>query len=304
MSLDNLASAVAWAAARGVTHVILGGGEPTVYAHLGRLFEMACAHGMVVHLTSNCLYPRAVRDLIDDPPVCELVAHYDQERQQSAEAEELFVTNLRSARERSILVMFRYTLTEQSGPHEWRPLMDLAQKLSVDRINYALAFCGFHGVNEYFNCREAVSAKGGRLQQTLKAFFADAAAWKLRLHLSKPFPLCAIDMETFRSTLGTEAIRSACAMSRDGFTRNLTINPDLSVFPCNGIALRGPKITEFATFEDAGRHCSKAVGELMLQPYDAACRNCALWYRGFCQGVCFAEQFWKSRHEKAGGGAQ
>jgi radical SAM protein with 4Fe4S-binding SPASM domain len=80
-------------------------------------------------------------------------------------------------------------------------------------------------------------------------------------------------------------------------SRNLTINPDLTTFPCNGIAIRGPKLTELASIEDAGRHHAEAIRDLMLQPYDEACRDCALWYRGFCQGACLAEHHWMSRQQ-------
>jgi radical SAM protein with 4Fe4S-binding SPASM domain len=98
--------------------------------------------------------------------------------------------------------------------------------------------------------------------------------------------------------LGGEAIRSACAVFRDDFTRNLTINPDLSTFPCNGIAIRGPKITEFSNLADAGRHHAQAIRGLILRPFDEDCRRCVLWYRGFCQGACLAEHYGMAREEK------
>lgn len=299
MSLQDMASAFAWAAAQDVSHIVLCGGEPTVYAHLGRLFEMARAHGMIVHLTTNCLYALAIRQLIIDPPVGELVAHYDQERMQSDETVAgTFTANLRAARDGGMDVMIRYTLTGKSGPAEWQPMMDLARRLAVGRINYALAFCGSEGLNAYFRCRDAVGAPGGQLENMLTAFSADAARWGLRLYLCKPFPLCALNIGTFRSMLGGEAIRSACAVFRDDFTRNLTINPDLSTFPCNGIAIRGPKITEFSNLADAGRHHAQAIRGLILRPFDEDCRRCVLWYRGFCQGACLAEHYGMAREEK------
>ena len=295
MSPDDLTFAMRWAAAQGVKHIILSGGEPTLYEHLGTLLEMAGAYEIAVHLTTNCIYSRQVRKLIAGPPVCELVGHYDQERMRATGAAEVFIENLGSAVETGMPVMMRYTLTQSSGPAEWRPMMDLARRLSIGQINYALAFCGSEGLNAFFDCRAAVGGEGGRIEAALQGFSADAAARGLRLHLSKPFPLCAISIETFRTLLDGEGVRAACAISRDGFTRNLTINPDLSTFPCNGIAMRGPRLTELSSIEDAGRYYSRTIRDLMLQPYHPTCTNCALWYRGFCQGACLAEQFWKSR---------
>jgi radical SAM protein with 4Fe4S-binding SPASM domain len=299
MSLEDLALAFSWAATQGVDHILLAGGEPTIYSHFPELLRMAKAHGMAVLLTSNCLYSASLREHIAAPALRELVAHYDQERMAIAQsAPELFLNNLRAARERGVTVMLRYTLTEQSGSSEWLPMMELAQQLSIQQINYALAFQGSEGRNAYFKSRNAVGAAGGGLEDLLTGLCGDAANKGLRLHLSKPFPLCALTADSLRRMFRDGAVGSACAAYLDQCTRNLTINPDLSTFPCNGIAIRGPKITELSSLADAGRHHAPAIRDLISQPYDEQCRQCALWYRGFCQGACLAEHYWMSRDGK------
>jgi radical SAM protein with 4Fe4S-binding SPASM domain len=179
-------------------------------------------------------------------------------------------------------------------------LIDLAHRLSIQQINFALAFRGSGGANAYFKCWDAVGFVGGELEDILTGFHRDAANGGIRLHLSKPFPLCALRRESLRRIFCNGTLRSACTVFRDGCSRNLTINPDLSTFPCNGIALRGPKITEFSSFADAGGHNAQFIQDLMLRPYAEECSRCALWYRGFCQGACLTEQFWMSREEKKG----
>jgi len=292
MTLEDLKAAVSWAAEQGIRRIILGGGEPTVYTHLPRLFELAKERGIAVHLTSNCLYPTAVREIVKAPPIPELVAHYEQERMSVAEsAAGLFTSNIEAARAAGVNVLIRYTLTAQSGPDEWRAMMDLAQRLSVGQINYALAFRGCQDLNAHLAYQQSIGSDSSRLDELLAAFCADAALRGLRLHLSKPFPLCSIKMESLRAMLGGEALRASCAIHLDDFTRNLTINPDLSTFPCNGIAIRGPRIIELTSIEEAGRLFAPAIRELMMTPYVDACRHCALWYRGFCQGSCLAEHY-------------
>jgi radical SAM protein with 4Fe4S-binding SPASM domain len=301
MSLEDLTIALSWAAAQGVDCISLCGGEPTTYSHFPQLLQMAKSRGMSVRLTSNCLYPVSLQEYIVTPAIRELVAHYDQERMEASQsAAEVFEKNLQAAQAGGVQMMIRYTLTEQSGPAEWGAIIDLAHRLSIQQINYGLAFRGAEGANAYFKSRDAVGAVGGRLEDLLTGFYSDAANSGLRLHLSKPFPLCALRPESLRRIFSNGTIRSACAVFRDGFSRNLTINPDLSTFPCNGIAVRGPKITEFSSFADAGRHNAQLIRDLMLRPYAEECTRCALWYRGFCQGACLAEHFWMSREEKKG----
>ena len=299
MSLGDLAFALDWAAAQGVDSVLVAGGEPTVYSYFAQLLELAAERHMSVRLTSNGLYPSTVRQRIAAPAIRELVAHYDQERLGTDDAAaELFEQNLRAAQDRGVEPILRYTLTELSGPAEWRAVMGLAQRLNLQQLNYALAFQGSAGLNTCFNVRDGIGRDGRRMEKMLVDMCDDAAQPGLRLHLSKPFPLCALSTSALRRLLYGGGMRSACAVHRDNFTRNLTINPDLSTFPCNGIAIRGPKISELRCLEEIGRHYAAEIERLMLRPYAEECRECALWYRGICRGSCLAEHYGMSRREE------
>jgi radical SAM protein with 4Fe4S-binding SPASM domain len=304
MTLKDLTFVLSWAARQGVDGIVLCGGEPTVYSYFPEMLRMAVDRGMKVHLTSNSLYPASLRGHIGAPAIHELVAHYDQQRMGSEPAaSELFTDNLASARARGTNLLIRYTLTEQSGRGEWRAAMDLAHRLSIEQINYALAFKGSAGMNTAFQYGDALGVADNRVEILLNELCSDAADRGLRLRLCKPFPLCVLAPESLRRVFLNGGVRSACAVTYDGFTRNLTVNPDLSTYPCTGIAIRGPKITELSSFEDAGRINAAAIGNLILRPYREECRRCVLWYRGFCQGTCLAEHHWMAgQDEKDGSG--
>jgi radical SAM protein with 4Fe4S-binding SPASM domain len=298
MTPEDLAFVFSWAAAQGLNTVLLGGGEPTVYSHFARLLQLAKEHGISVRLTSNCMYSAGIREQIASPAILELVAHYDQEIIGSgAAAAALFEENLRTARENGLEIVLRYTLTERSNPEEWSAVMDLAQRLSVRQLNYAFAFQGSAGLNAHFNLRDGIGRDGGQMERVILGLCADAEERGLLLQLSKPFPLCALSSSALRRVLGTGGMRSACAVHRDDFTRNLTVNPDLSTFPCNGIAIRGPNLREVKDLAEAGRQNAISMEALMLRPYAEACRECALWYRGLCRGTCLAEHYRSAQGE-------
>jgi hypothetical protein len=147
------------------------------------------------------------------------VAHYDQERiGADPSAAGLFEENLRSAGARGLAVMIRYTLTESSCSQEWRAVMDLAGRLGISQLNYALAFQGSAGLNAHFNIRESFGC-GGRLESVILGLCDDATSAGIRLHLSKPFPLCALTPESLRRVFSDGGMRSACAVHRDGFAQ-------------------------------------------------------------------------------------
>ena len=299
MPLDDLAFVFSWAARQGLDSVLLAGGEPTVYSHFPSLLQLAKERGIPVHMASNCMYPASLRELITAPGLIELMAHYDQERIESegAAAALLFEENLSAAVKSGVDVVIRYTLTERSNPQEWSAVMDMAQRLNVRYVNYAFAFEGSAGLNAYFNLREGIGQYGGHLESLILGLCADAQQRGILLRLCKPFPLCALSAAALRRVLEAGGLRPACAMHRDGFTRNLTVNPDLSTFPCNGIAIRGPNLHQVESIAETGRQNAEAMEEFFYQPFAEACRECALWYRGLCRGTCMAELYRSAQEE-------
>ncbi len=292
MTTEDLEAALSWAASQGVDSVLLGGGEPTMYPAFPELLRLARGYAIRVHLTSNCLYPEGLRQIIVNPGVAELVAHYDHERV-AAEGPQrrLFLDNVEAARASGVEIRIRYTLTERSCTTEWAPVLELARRLAIPQVNYATAFRGAEDRNLYFHSLDAAGGNDGLLEGLLTTFYDDATSLGLKLHLSKPLPLCAFSPDTLRRLLCGGALRQACPISCEGFTRNLTINPDLSTFPCSAIPMRGPGIQELPVLDELGGHFEPTIRRLLAMPYRESCANCALWYRGFCQGACLAEVY-------------
>jgi radical SAM protein with 4Fe4S-binding SPASM domain len=298
MPPDDLAFVFSWAAGQGVDTILLAGGEPTVYSHFARLLQLAKEWGISIRLTSNCMYPAALREQITSPAILDLMAHYDQERAGSdGAAAALFEENLRVARKSGLEVVLRYNLTEKSNREEWCAVMDLAQRLDLQRLNYAFTFQGSAGLNAHFNLRDGIGRDGGQMERVILGLCDDARQRGILLLLSKSFPLCALSSPALRSVLETGGMQSPCAIHRDGFTRNLTVNPDLSTFPCNGIGIRGPNLREVKSVAELGRQNASAMETIMFRPYAEACRECALWYRGVCRGTCLAEHYRSAQGE-------
>lgn len=302
LSLGDLNYFFSWAATQGIATVLLAGGEPTLYIHLPELLRLASESKITVRLTTNGMYSAAVRELIRQSTIFELVAHYDQEvMASSSDAAERFEQNLRAARSAGIPVILRYTLSESSDSGEWCALMDLAVRLGIEQLNYAFAFQGSAGLNAHVPMQAQVGRPGGHIDITLNQLCADAGRRGLRLHLSKPFPLCTLSVESLRLMLQSGGLRPACVIHHDGYTRNLTINPDLTTFPCNGIPIPGPGIRTVDGIADAGAQCARQIETLLFRPWAEPCRDCALWYRGVCRGACQAENYLQAKQETAAG---
>ena len=288
MSPEDLDFALAWMKENGVNLVQLSGGEPTIYPRLEYLLEGMKDKGISVWLTSNCLYPEKVRRLVTPKYIRELIAHYDQESLSSREPRRrLFMDNVTQAAASGVPLVFRYTLTRESGPEEWGRVIDAAGQAGAKRLNYGFAFRNAYGDNSHFDFSTVDQVSFDTL---FTRFMKDVAQAGLGLHQSKPFPLCMVSKETLRRAVRSGAIYSCCTVANSGYTQNLTINPDLSVYPCNGVAKATGDIKNSGSIAALGKVSGEFIRSLQSTNSLPECGECIMFYTGVCHGVCLAER--------------
>lgn len=288
MRADRLTQLIAWCARQDINCINLCGGEPTVYKQLSQLLTQARDHHIKISMASNMLYADAVRAYISPQWIDELIAHFDQGLLDSPQKAKRFHNNIAAAKTMRERLFIRYTLTQQSTPGEWRQVIDLACNNGVDSINYAFSFANFTQNNDAFAIIDA--GKTDFFETMFAQFSSDCTAAGLGMHLCKPLPLCAFSDEHLKTYLRSGVLRSACAAYLRGCTQNITVNPDLSIYPCNSVAMKGPRITDFNGLADISDYYSPWVKNMLFQPYLDACHTCMFYYRGFCQGACLAEK--------------
>ena len=288
MSARDLDHALAWMRENDINLVQLSGGEPTIYPRFRRLLEGMRNNGIAVWLTSNCLYPQKIRPLVTAEYIQELIAHYDQESLSDDEARRrMFMDNVSAAVAAGVTLVFRYTLTRESGPMEWSKVIKAAKEAGARQLNYGFAFRNAYGDNSHFDFSTADRASFDPL---FTGFMEDVDRAGLALHQSKPFPLCLVSRETLQVAIRSGAIYSCCTVANSGNTQNLTINPDLSVYPCNGVAKTTGEIINSTSRDTLGKKADALVRSLQSTHSLPECGACIMFYTGVCHGVCLAER--------------
>ncbi len=289
MSAKRLAQLMAWCSDAGINRINLCGGEPTVYRRLPELLNQARQRSIKISLASNMLYDKTLRSFIQPEWFDEVIAHFDQGLLLEPRKAKRFSENLKAAEAMGRSLFIRYTLTGRSTSDEWRRVIEIAEDAHIDTINYAFSFTNFMRNNEAFPY-----GKGGKadlLGEIFEDFSADCTDAGIGMHLCKPLPLCGFSDERLKRYLRKGQLRSACAAYLRGGTQNVTVNPDLTIFPCNAIAVKGPKVTDFRAFEDMSAQLISGIKKILFAPYSKKCSSCMFFYRGFCQGACLAEKY-------------
>lgn len=279
--------AALWCRRQGVGRILLEGGEPTVHPEFGKLLDEARRLGLRISLTSNGLFGPAVRARVKAPQVPEFICHVTPGVLRDRRLLGRLRANLKAAVAARVRVGLRCTLT---GPGRAlrTATLDLARAAGVRRVYYGFAFRNMGRNNEYY---AYPGRGGGSFDATLNRFMDEAGRAGVELSLSKPFPLCCVTAATLRRMLGEGGLRTACTASQRGFSKNLTVNPDLTTLPCNALGKAGPRLTQFRDLGEAGRFHGPLLRALYARPWRPRCRRCALYWRGLCQGVCLAERY-------------
>lgn len=291
VSIDDMNTMFSWAERQDINLIVLAGGEPTIYNNFSQFLTMAYRKGIKIHLTTNGLYSESVKKLIKPEYIKTLIVHYDQSLLRNRTLHKRFQNNLSTAKSNGMDLRFRYTLTAKSNQKEWGHILDTVTLYDIDTLDYACAFKNYFGNND--DLQEVYQKKGAVFEETFLSFVKDCFSKSVKLHLCKPIPLCSFSDETLRYFMVKGVLRSACGAYYRDFTNNLTINPDLSTFPCNAIPLLGPSIKSLRTLKDAGNFYSEKINQILFSPYCSKCNNCLFFFRGFCQGTCLAEKYSK-----------
>jgi len=100
--------------------------------------------------------------------------------------------------------------------------------------------------------------------------------------LYRPIPLCMFTREDcdYLQRLDRFYYYPRCSIGHAGdYGILITVNPDLSTYPCASVFVKGPSLLDFKDGEEASRFFRGPVEALMRKPLVEACRECRMHRR-------------------------
>ncbi len=275
-----------WAQTNFITTISLAGGEPTVFRDFAFLTEELRSRTMKLTMASNLLFSPEIGAYLQPELVDFVTAHYDQEYIGNSGLHDRYCRNFAELCKKKISARIRYTLTVDSNPDEWGNILDLCADFAVDSIHFSLTFLNY----DRSNTRPFGENELERKITLMGEFCEDALSRKVRPVLCKPVPLCYFSPERMKKYLLEDILQNGCVAMDAHYSRNITVNPDLSIFPCNGLARKGPEITGFASLQEAGSYFKKFISGLEARPFFPQCSSCFYGQNGLCQQACLVEK--------------
>ena len=308
MSLANFEFAARWAKSQGWTRLKLLGGEPTIHPEFKAIVETAGKLGFTLTFGTNGLFDPGLNSSFNKERVIFSTFSYPQEALPPREME-IFHKNVKRAVSERGRVMLSWVI--QPGNDGWRQVVDLAKRFRTRAtVRFGMVLPGHR---KQFGPEEFRQKMQGLAKQII-----DIAHYAYENHVLFFFYRTLLPCMFSREQLGF--LRSInpflfytrcplCLRGEYDCDLRLTINPDLSCYPCPAVSAKGIKLTPGATRESVNKLLAPLMRQITAQPLMDSCRTCRFFAnyqrhledklqdladKTACQGGCFQYRQCKS----------
>ncbi|MFH0875091.1 MAG: radical SAM protein [archaeon] len=256
-----------WLKACNITKFNFIGGEPTVHTKIADFFKLSYKHGFKLNISTNLTFDKSIlRSINDDTEF--FVSLMDPASYTNKEYEN-FISNLSYVADRKNIFNFIYILREKNNIAH---IVSLVKKYRPCKITLNYPAPNSYKSNYFIDKNEL-----HKYEDKLMDIVSKMDALGITTDTSRAYPRCCFSNKNIRFS-------SLCLAGENSFV----INPDLSIFPCVSLFLKGPSITTISDPE-------KFIPDYYIKKIDKLrwknilyekCNTCAYYHRKKCQGGC------------------
>lgn len=274
MTLDDFKDLLKWFGRNSITYFNITGGEPTIHPLVGDMLALADKEGFKVTIFTNGLFPQSFLKNIDY--VYSFLINYNHKNTYTEKEYELLHKNLECIKQKGKPITLAFNITKEVDSCDY--VIEAAKKYAAERVNMDLIIPNSLKSNEYISNFE-------ECKNLINTFLEKFKGNSIPVRITRPLPFCIFKDEIRENK---KVVGSSCSIGYG----IVSINPDLSVFPCLSIFFRGPKITLFNNFEDVMSFYHNAVSDIKWKRYlYPECGSCVYLLRRKCQGSCLGHKF-------------
>ena len=278
MSIKDYTSLLDWFKRNNIPSFNLTGGEPTIHPHIKKFLEIADEKGFRPTIFSNGLFPEKHMDYFSK--VKSFLINYNPESHYTREEYKLLHKNLSNISKKKIPIVLQFNITEKIN--SCKHIIEAYHKYNVQKINLDFIKPNSLKSNCFIDKKIFVNKK-----RLLLSFIEELEKEGIKLRVSRPMPKCLFTKKEIFKLKKKGIIYFNCGV---GYSI-LTVNPNLSSYPCLSLFYNGPKITSFSNIEEYRKFYNKSINTLKWKRslYDT-CKSCIYHLRKDCQGACLCHK--------------
>jgi len=275
MKLEDCERLLGWAKEHGWPKIRFLGGEPSLHPGFKEMLEACYRLRLAVTLPTNNFFGQDVLAKLDHPCVKDIGVNYSTLALAGAGQKAAFRGNLEEMSRRDMPLSYSYIVSsKEEDPLEAELLADVGRY----RPSYLRVSLELPAVEDSFESAELFRARE-RLFSRIRRIMRHCVREYVPFFVYRPIPLCLFSREQMEELrrCSRHVFFSRCPLSHagpNGYGMMVTVNPDLSTFPCASVFVKGPEIFSLDTGRKRHAHHKEHVAPLLEAPLMKACETC------------------------------
>lgn len=269
MSLEDFTYLVSWAKNKGWSGIRFLGGEPTIHPQFSKMLDICYRNKMWVTFSTNNLFSKEILPKLNSLWLREVSVNclgriYDSKNIM------IFENNLQELKKRGIFFGLAYVIGLED--ENWKQMIQIAKAYRPNYVRISLAISGFSKELSVSSVWDNSKSLFQRTYQIIKALTNEG----IPCFVYRPLLKCMLS-EEWQSLkyLSPFLFFTRCALGyRNDYDIMPTVNPDLSIFPCPPVFVKGPNIFSFKDRGDISDFYREALKGMLCSPLMDACQTC------------------------------
>lgn len=270
MASDDFLRLITWARDKGWNRIRLLGGEPTSHPGFTEMLGMCRDKKMLISLSTNNTFSSQIADKFDRSLIKWVSINYVSSSLNDKQRA-LFKDNLKHLCELKIPLEFSYIIgCEDDDSSEFFEDARIHKPFSA-RVSVAIpGLLRQTSISELTNNFKLIS-------QRLFKFQEECLKINVPFYIYRPLMPCMFSTQEWRRL--TKDFPFICYTrcplgARGDYSATLTVNPDLSIFPCIAVFLKGPNIFTFKSKKEISDFYKQNIKRMLTQPLMKSCLTC------------------------------
>lgn len=270
MSIEDFEFLTHWAKSQGWKSFRLLGGEPTIHPDFKTILDIARKEKFSVSFSTNGLYEPELNSFFDKDLVESINVSYSQS-QLLPEQRQVIHHNIQEIVNKKIPLVLSWVMCPDD--YGWYRVIDLAKNFRTKTIvRFSMILPGYQ---RHFTSKE--------LQENLKELAKQSleiARYAYQNYVAfffyRPLLYCMFSLTEFKflQSISPFLFETLCACSSLEGSCMVTINPDLTCYPCPVLFVKGIKINLQTTRKTIDQFFKTNLKNLVIQPLMESCENC------------------------------
>ena len=276
MELSEFEKLIKWAAARGWRSVSFLGGEPLLHPDFSEMLDICYANSMYVNIaTNNLLTDKHIHSLTGQW-YRTIFIDYNAKAVMTEAQRDTFDKNLSLLKEKKINFAFSYAIDDNSSGYG--SLLEDLGRFKPDCVRVSLLLPDYNddsGQYDLAGHKENYFNKARSIQERCIDLMIPYFNYR-------PIPQCIMSDDQWRqyslNGILPDIAHTRCPLGYDDdYAMMLTVNPDLSVFPCPAVYEKKSDIFSFATRDEISSYYKEKLRPVMRTSLIDECGDCKNW---------------------------